>query len=471
MCDISIGKSLGSGTFSKVYEVRYKDPILGIKNEAFKLYKKGRFQESFPEVDISMKIKCDSLLRALELKTSSGKCKKIFGNSEVGLILEKITGNVVKLFKKIKVASNMKILVCYKLLIQICQALDCLRNAGYYHFDIKPLNIFYKCDLTHINNEKDLGKLHFFLGDYGLCLPIDNNDNKPIKIEGSTVVGTFMYLGPELIRPDIFYAYFSSCSWMLALSILEIISGHDHYDANLDNSVLDDHEQVFENLTNNFYPFVENYISETLETIQDEKFSQIIQMMMRIDPRKRLDPQQVLEITSKNPLLKKFNSENCFISQLKINIENVENFELQKIFLKILFRIQEYEVKPSLRVICQTLMHLIYLDEEISNDFIDISLALSSQFYNEETEFTFLDEDYSFFIKKLDGIIFFNPLFINSFSRKKIISTLNLIFSHPEKFKEKYKDDFQEEGEKISNSDKNSSEDLRFNITGLDFVL
>lgn len=90
-------------------------------------------------------------------------------------------GDLQKLFEKIKGGWRMKQPDIEKMILQIVEGVKYMHELGVCHRDIKGLNVF-------MDKKKNIK-----LGDFGI-----SKQNKHGLME--TVVGTPMYLAPEMIR-------------------------------------------------------------------------------------------------------------------------------------------------------------------------------------------------------------------------------------------------------------------------------
>jgi serine/threonine protein kinase len=162
-------KELGSGTYGTVYDLMNGD------------VEKRTYFISF-ELTAGTSIEHPNLLKFKSTKYDNDSKK-------LSLIL---------IYKKLDVTLTREV-ITQRMIVQLIHAVTALNKAGYYHYDIKPENIFI-----------DLKTQNLVLGDLGGCFPIINN----IK----NCIGTYATAAPELYYDSKFYN--SSQTWAIGASVL-----------------------------------------------------------------------------------------------------------------------------------------------------------------------------------------------------------------------------------------------------------
>ena len=188
---------LGTGGFSKVYKFRGD-----LENKAVKKIfadpkyysKKLTAEDSIKREVFGMKkIDCDNSLKIFGVYQNEEK-------NTYYLLMELCDGNMEKYVKER--GNPLNIYEVINLLNQLNQAFYLLEINNIIHRDIKPSNILYKEDKNIDPHNKRINKklfdgkkLIFKLGDYGVCLPLyDQNYSK------SQFMGTLDFMAPEIYR-------------------------------------------------------------------------------------------------------------------------------------------------------------------------------------------------------------------------------------------------------------------------------
>ena len=186
---------LGAGGFSKVYKYRGD-----LENKAVKKIfadpkyysKKLTAEDSIKREVFGMKkINCNNSLKVFGVYQNEEK-------NTYYLLLELCDGNMEKYIKDR--GSPLNTYETLNLLNQLNQAFYLLEINNIIHRDIKPSNILYKEEKNSDPHNKRINKklfdgkkLTFKLGDYGVCLPLyDQNYSK------SQFMGTLDFMAPEI---------------------------------------------------------------------------------------------------------------------------------------------------------------------------------------------------------------------------------------------------------------------------------
>ena len=186
---------LGAGGFSKVYKFRGD-----LENKAVKKIfadpkyysKKLTAEDSIKREVFGMKkINCNNSLKIFGVYQNEDK-------NTYYLLMELCDGNMEKYIKDR--GSPLNTYEVLNLLNQLNQAFYLLEINNIIHRDIKPSNILYKEDKNIDPHNKRINKklfdgkkLIFKLGDYGVCLPLyDQNYSK------SQFMGTLDFMAPEI---------------------------------------------------------------------------------------------------------------------------------------------------------------------------------------------------------------------------------------------------------------------------------
>lgn len=446
---------LGSGTYGCVYHIREDSG----QDYALKVFKRknGGIYYSLVEIDVLFRLKSPYLLSGLELITKKQNFK-VFGDDLTAVKLELMTGNLSLGFTENVLEKSLKALK------DVISGLEALYRGGYYHLDIKPSNILFKADSPAIkagepankasssankasssankNASSSVGKLCvlkedcYFIADYGLCIPrvSDQDSQSLINIE---IAGTHLYLPPECFSGKVHY---SSCCWMLALALIQIITGKTHYS---DLNLFTDDKPCFEKIAkkalsirtkalDNFKEWF-SYSGEPVELYQDllENF----ELMLSINEFKRITPAQLrhkynLEVTS-------------IINPVKIYPCTKEPKFLTQCFM-LLITVFELEHDDTLETFCLawTYVYRLICKNRISgNNVAKILLEikkcyeLACLFYVTDNNIRYIYPEKKMinFIKELDCYLFYNPLFMN-LPEKEIISLLEKCITEPEVF-------------------------------------
>lgn len=228
--DGKLTRKLGDGASGQVYEYQ---PPYGDEKYAIKFYydREGRWvRTALAEIDILFRVNNPFLIKGWELKNkqilSNGTLNqnRLFENADSSFaVVEDLKNGDLNMmesfFEHFQIDDPVLMeKIMMKFLCQMTSACNCLYRAKYLNADIKPENIFYEAKSVIV----DVDDVNFYMGDFGLCLPIDR-EHKPMD---QNYLGTLGYIAPEVLKnPE--NITLASCYWSIAISAIKIFFGLD----------------------------------------------------------------------------------------------------------------------------------------------------------------------------------------------------------------------------------------------------
>lgn len=463
MCDLVQESVLGRGSYGEVKKVK-KDT----KDYALKLFL-GQLESSLTEIDVLMRVKSSNLIEGIEIRKWTNECSAVFDTASSGVLENLITGDIHG--KNLKSSSSLNLAplpypemlklkreILTKFLAQSASALKCLSNADYYHLDIKPENIFYKA-LPQIQSADDI---NFYVGDYGLCLPLDSPSPNPCKYH---LAGTPMYFDPSFITTG--KVSETSPVWALGISALELLSGEEW---------LERLEMIIKirpgyNTTNNVLyasPYVKIWASSILndflsqlrtrgvgmeEISKWEDIQDLLLQMVDINPLKRPTPYAIA---------RKFYYDNDCVVENQVCDLNLTDDELLDIYETLLFMFKDQnqtagKQKLKIKVFCLALQYLLRscCDDKKDNILNNLdqaafnAMTLAAYFYHGLSSSAYVneitqDELVSYIFEFNNGHIFGNSLYVKSLKYENIKYKLSQIEGNPTAFRDSFALDFDD---------------------------
>lgn len=171
---------LGEGTYSTVYN---GENIFSKEEVALKVFSKDKLSHlHYGMAIVENEISILERLRKFHISPLIG----IYETEDcvILVLLKAEAGNMLNYLCKHRQDYNGEFIK--KIMAKILENLHELHSAGFIHRDIKPENIFFK------NNEVDSA---LFLGDFGLSVPIDDDEFQMSKI-GQMCSGTLGFIAP-----------------------------------------------------------------------------------------------------------------------------------------------------------------------------------------------------------------------------------------------------------------------------------
>ena len=195
-------------------------------------------------------------------------------------------------------------------LIQSCLAINYLHNNSIIHRDIKPSNIF----LMKNNTIK--------LGDFGVSKNISSLRRT------KTVIGTPLYLAPELIQNQEYS--FEVDIWSLGVTFCHMMTLEFPFEGRKTEKL---YENILQkNMNKKILNKENNNYNENILKNYSKDFINLIDELMSINPKDRPTAKQILEKNIINERMKSFLKENNFdLSLAESSIQNYENKEKDEI--------------------------------------------------------------------------------------------------------------------------------------------
>lgn len=394
---MEVGKRIASGTYGSLYQL-----ILDGKTSVLKYFVRNEDNTFLKELDILMRIKNPHLLEGKQIFLQQ-KYPELFQdkNSKIAVEEELMTGNLFDLTYELKDMEPAKVeKICRKMILQLTEALGCLKQANYYHYDITPKNILFQ--------KKD-DEIDFFLADFGLCF----EPSEDYHFE----IGTHIYLHPFLLSDGANKKAYSvddgKMFWMVGLSILSMLDPSYEY-----FSTSDDFQDVYDDLIkkNKLSEEFQKYLSRALEgyskSFQEEIFS-----LMGIENNKLVSP-QIPNIF--------YTNRNCTcIPEYREIPEDLHNLE-SVIFQLFFSRAKNFEnVNVVFLALEYFLSNLDIIPTERYSEYIDRFLE-TANFFLDESDYW---EDYEILELIIDRLGW-NPI-------SRLYSERDLTLSMPEIFPER----------------------------------
>jgi len=259
-----IVKSLGSGSFGKVYQVKNKisNDIYACKELSKKKIKKKDLEKFATEIKILRKSDHPNIVKIYEIYEDEHK---------INLIMEECTGgelfdDIVTHIEDEKMYSEKEACLIFK---QLMGAIAYCHSQGIAHRDLKPENILFlnKSDDSPIK-VIDFGLSKIF-GDY-----FNKNNNKM-----NTKVGTAYYVSPEVLEG----IYDEKCDiWSAGVILYILLSGVPPFNGRNDN-------EIYKKICKKKFHFPDKHWSNISNDAKD-----LITKML-CDPMDRLTAQEVLQ--------------------------------------------------------------------------------------------------------------------------------------------------------------------------------
>jgi calcium-dependent protein kinase len=257
-------KSLGSGSFGKVYQIKNKisNNIYACKELSKKKIKKKDLEKFATEIKILRKSDHPNIVKIYEIYEDEHK---------INLIMEECTGgelfdDIVTHIEDEKMYSEKEACLIFK---QLMGAIAYCHSQGIAHRDLKPENILFlnKSDDSPIK-VIDFGLSKIF-GDY-----FNKNNNKM-----NTKVGTAYYVSPEVLEG----IYDEKCDiWSAGVILYILLSGVPPFNGPNDN-------EIYKKICKKKFHFPDKHWSNISNDAKD-----LITKML-CDPMDRLTAQEVLQ--------------------------------------------------------------------------------------------------------------------------------------------------------------------------------
>lgn len=508
MKDITLlKKDIGSGTYGFVSIIKDKN---GEKKVAKIYYRdRGGIYSSLREIDIAFRIDRKNLLKGYEILTKKNN-DELFGNNLTGILIDYYDGDLGRFYERFfndyndEISSSndenegtdsstdsetdedlkflndlikkdkktlipkekyvlekiifgstltecektlLRLQIAMKMIHQLSDSFCHLYENGYYHLDIKPENVLYKIK----EKFETIDDIDFCLSDYGLCVPRNSLTENSQVASGSWEVGTYSFLPFEALGKNI-TIYPSSASWMIALTVIEVLTDFSH--DRKKNDFKNEREE-FDYYRNHCFEFKENVLSnlkswynikekdENTDILYDH-LRKCISEMLTLQYSKRTSPFEILGKNIENIPFKtyKFNNKNKHIDlYFKTLIECYLDFDCEEIYLKEFclawFYVCRFIIKNRININMNYRMEIMKC------------LELSLIFYNSsDTKPNYLRPEKILvnFIKELDENIFVNPIFLLASSPKEIYDLFEILLNEPGKYMEISDNGFAELG-------------------------
>lgn len=502
---ILMEKNIGSGTYGFVSIVKENE---NSEVKALKVYncKKGGIYMSLKEIDVFFRIQDENLVKGHNI-ISKRNMNDIFGDNLTATLLDYYQGNLDefcdilhgytnekddeikkdeendddededmkflnsltkfeekkfnKVIPRIMVERSKKTILILdlmeKMISQISSAFATLYQKGYYHLDIKPQNILFKCK-NEIYSKDDVD---FTLSDYGLCIPRDSLKKNYQYISGPWEIGTYDYLPPETLKENV-KVYPASATWMLAISAVEMLYGSYRLENRpkfkkdeeqwefLLNSSLDIRETIIGNFeiwyeyqyTNEETADKHRRMSKKLSGMMHLKFSKRLEMPLNINNKKE-EKSYILSTSQKNLPY--------FFKKLVKSVDLFESDTSERIYIRE-FCLAWYYV---CRLVSKNRINInMNYEKEISK-----CLELAKLFYDPNSVYPFFLKPEKIlvnFINELDRILFTNPIFMMASNEDEIYSLFEELFKDENKYIEQHNQNFSILGNGIETENKNS---------------
>lgn len=441
-CGYNRLEEIGSGTYGKAYKIE-RDNVF----EVIKFYMsvlnnknilKGSIGESISEIDVMFNVRHPNLVRGIGLKLAK-QCPELFNGikSHAGIIMPWFNGgdmaHITDVYN-LPYAEGVDILdlgslISIKCLRQLCSAIVCLGDAGYYNFDIKPQNVLYNItsDDGFIYSEDDID---FYLADYGLCMP--TREYGQILTPGGYLSTPFTTAPESMNKYNIVYLP-RSMSWSLSLTVLTIFLGEklevmfkktshmkdpeffSYMHKNIDSIV----DSIYKKIELK-YKTIEPFLSRKLKT----KFMDFIEILMGMlivniedpDLPMRLDPREVSE------LLKDKNNECIYHTDMNISMDNIPDADVREIITSAME--QGDLTYPTLCLGITLAFRYILINPENydTSTIVKYCILIARYFYSDNAPGMTV-ENQDIIVNMLitfNGIIYINPLFTKSFRKEQI---------------------------------------------------
>lgn len=393
-------KTIASGAQGRLEHIKWRGT-----DKAYKIFLDG-VETSLTEIDVLFRISNPSLIRGWELRHHIEGTLKT-----VGIVEDLRTGSLNSDFFDFTTPDLTKPIV-EKFIEQICSALYCLAQAGYYHTDLKPDNLLFQQHSSNIKSAKDVD---FYLGDYGYLTPLTYRyeQEKDIYENPSHLGLTRNYAPPEYLEHKV---YATSSIWSLGLSLLEMICG--------------DKDR----------PFVQDKSKLGMRTYYSKLYLWIDRKLKIV---KRMGLSQIAPMLNRNPLTRPFPED--FLAQVtpcqyRETLEIDQNFpmRLRRIYYEYCQYVSRHQRKLKLTdrefYLAFTYIMRLVSYGEISHKLFEPALVLASWFYRGHYRVgKTLDIN---FIKKLKGYIFTNEVYVNASSLKQIQKVMKVLDTNPRRFTE-----------------------------------
>lgn len=243
-----IGKTLGSGNFSKVKQAT------DVENGslwAMKIIEKEQLQRDHMEEQLKREI---ALMKQLKHPHIVQLREVMQTQNHIYLVLELVTGG--ELFDKIVSSKRLSEDIARRYFQQLVMAVRCCHQAGVAHRDLKPENLL----LDGNDNIK--------ISDFGLSNLQPNGQADLLQ----TVCGTPNYVAPEVLREK-GYNGFKADAWSCGVVLFVMLAGYLPFDDPNINALFNKIERGDYRMARHFSPQAADLISKLLVTDPNTRFT------------------------------------------------------------------------------------------------------------------------------------------------------------------------------------------------------
>ena len=327
-CKYKVINKLGEGGFGKVYKVIKEDE----NNNKYFAIKEIELRNESQESIISAKKESEVLSKfnseyIIKYYDSSINDKKFY------ILMEYFDGQDLRDFLINYKNNNQKIdeKIIIKIIEQICYGIKEIHDKNIIHRDLKPENI-----LIDKNNK-------IKIGDFGLSKQFNSYKSYTFTARGA---GTTQYTAPEILGEEKKYNKKSDL-WALGCIIYELF-------------------------TQNLYFY--DKMTDKIQKIKNEKYQKLIDSLLTIDYKKRLDIEQIID----KFIIEKMNK--YIISNRKV-FGIINGNCLFNVSLQIILSCEEF-IKELSHINCKGNQFINYLHQAIQYLIKGNSVLDASKFYN-----------------------------------------------------------------------------------------